>query len=90
MRGIFTLCGYSGNFINLLLKVCVRDWNEVLQGCSLGDYQIPSAHVDALKNMAANKRDIFVLYGYSANLLLRICLRVFNEILQGYLKNSSS
>ena len=38
-------------FKNVLLWICSRDFSEILQGCSLGDYQSPSSNVDRLKNM---------------------------------------
>ena len=47
--GHFLSYGYSANLDNLL-RIYSRDLNEILQECSLGDYQISSAPVDWSKN----------------------------------------
>ena len=43
------------------------DFNKILQGCSLGDYQIPLTPVHSLKNMTVSGRGIFALYGYTCS-----------------------
>ena len=56
----FAFYGYSANFENLC-SICLRDFNEILQGYSLVNCQISSTRVDGSKNMGTSGWGISVV-----------------------------
>ena len=80
--------GFHGNEMKKTLNSSFETWQILKKNCRnvpwVTLYQIPTSHVDWLKNVAARERGYFAIYGFSENLknlLLRKCRAYFQIIL---------